>query len=136
MVVETFFYLDYNHRQENAVECIYAKMMQMHHRAPIVNISIIDRNGPISVYDESSQSNTHQLIVTTEEQIKGTVHKTIFEKNETRKSPKLTPFFSDTMIYFEPNSICPESLGSCLLRGQKIGICGNNPSYVFPETFL
>ena len=50
-------------------------MMQMHHRAPIVNISIIDRNGPISVYDESSQSNTHQLIVTTEEQIKGTVHK-------------------------------------------------------------
>lgn len=61
---------DYNHRQENAVECIYAKMMQMHHRAPIVNISIIDRNGPISVYDESSQSNTHQLIVTTEEQIK------------------------------------------------------------------
>ena len=49
-------------------------MMQMHHRAPIVNISIIDRNGPISVYDESSQSNTHQLIVTTEEQIKGTVH--------------------------------------------------------------
>ena len=67
-------YLDYNHRQENAVECIYAKMMQMHHRAPIVNISIIDRNGPISVYDESSQSNTHQLIVTTEEQIKGTVH--------------------------------------------------------------
>lgn len=81
------FYLDYNHRQENAVECIYAKMMQMHHRAPIVNISIIDRNGPISVYDESSQSNTHQLIVTTEEQIKGTVHKKISkQKSENRKS--------------------------------------------------
>ena len=72
------FYLDYNHRQENAVECIYAKMIQMHHRAPIVNISIIDRNGPISVYDESSQSNTHQVIVTTEEQIKGTVHIRLF----------------------------------------------------------
>ena len=84
MVVETFFYLDYNHRQENAVECIYAKMMQMHHRAPIVNISIIDRNGPISVYDESSQSNTHQLIVTTEEQIKGTVHTKILKKKNRR----------------------------------------------------
>ena len=88
------FYLDYNHRQENAVECIYAKMMQMHHRAPIVNISIIDRNGPISVYDESSQSNTHQLIVTTEEQIKGTVHKKILKKKIGkpeigRKSPKI-----------------------------------------------
>ena len=87
------FYLDYNHRQENAVECIYAKMMQMHHRAPIVNISIIDRNGPISVYDESSQSNTHQLIVTTEEQIKGTVHKKNRKstgnrrKSENRKLP-------------------------------------------------
>ena len=69
-------------------------MMQMHHRAPIVNISIIDRNGPISVYDESSQSNTHQLIVTTEEQIKGTVHKKILKKKIGkpeigRKSPKI-----------------------------------------------
>ena len=94
-MIETFFYLDYNHRQENAVECIYAKMMQMHHRAPIVNISIIDRNGPISVYDESSQSNTHQLIVTTEEQIKGTVHKTIFEK-ENPKISEINPAFSVT----------------------------------------
>lgn len=100
MVVETFFYLDYNHRQENAVECIYAKMMQMHHRAPIVNISIIDRNGPISVYDESSQSNTHQLIVTTEEQIKGIVHKKIVEKKiEIPKISEINLNFIDTMIF-------------------------------------
>ena len=128
MVVETFFYLDYNHRQENAVECIYAKMMQMHHRAPIVNISIIDRNGPISVYDESSQSNTHQLIVTTEEQIKGIVHKKIVEKKI--EIPKISEinliFFIDTMICFESNSSqlsYPESLRSCA------GICVNNPRY-------
>lgn len=60
---------DYNNREESTVECIYAKMMQMHHRAPIVNISITDRDGPISIYNDSSQTN-HQLIVTTEEQIK------------------------------------------------------------------
>ena len=102
-------------------------MMQMHHRAPIVNISIIDRNGPISVYDESSQSNTHQLIVTTEEQIKGTVHKkNLKKKTENRK---LAGNRQITNMFFEPNSVCPESLRSCLFRGQKVGICVNNPNY-------
>ena len=56
------------------MEVVYAKMIQMHHSAPIVNISIMDQNGPISIYDKDSTHSNHQLVITTEEQIKGIFH--------------------------------------------------------------
>ena len=47
-------------------------MIQMFHSAPIINISIIDQDGPLSIYNQDSDYSSHQLVITTEEQIKGT----------------------------------------------------------------
>ena len=36
---------EYNSRSEQAVEPLYGKELQLQHRAPVVNISIVDSKG-------------------------------------------------------------------------------------------
>ena len=65
---------DYSNRDEKGVEVAFAKMIQMFHSAPIINITIMDADGPLSIYDQDSDHSNHQLVITTEEQIKGIFH--------------------------------------------------------------
>ena len=66
-----FVFLEYNKRGDRPVEPLYGKELQLQHRAPVINISIIDSQGPVD--DGSSRVSSdanHSLIVTSEEQVK------------------------------------------------------------------
>ena len=52
------------------MEPLYGKELQLQHRAPVVDISIIDSVGPVSDPSRASQDVSHSLIVTSEEQVK------------------------------------------------------------------
>lgn len=60
---------DYSKRAEVAVELANGKELQMLHRAPVINITVVDANGAVGTSNPSKLHN-HSLILTSEEQIK------------------------------------------------------------------
>ena len=46
-------------------------------------------------------------------------------------------FFSDTMTFSEPNSICSETLRSCIFSGEEVKIRVKNPNHnFFVDTYI
>ena len=61
---------EYNKRSDKPVELLYGKELQLQHRAPVVDISIVDSKGPLDNTTRVSSDQNHSLIVTSEEQVK------------------------------------------------------------------
>jgi len=88
---------DYSKRSERAVELLSGKELQLSHRAPVINITVMDSKGAVGT-SSPSKLNNHYLMVTTEEQVK------VFSlpKLLSKKKFKLTALEGSLMLRAKP----------------------------------